>query len=97
MIAQRFDPSNLQDSLKSWETQMNTDTKKLEQMNATNDFADAICCAIETMSGEEVFECFFEAAKEHYEYANKEYKKASVLLNLASAYSVNKVKDINLD
>jgi hypothetical protein len=78
-------------------TDLGIDSQKLEQTKAISNFADTICCAIEAMNGEQVFECFYKAVEEHYEYTNKEYEKASVLLNLASSYLVNKVKDINLD
>ena len=46
------------------------------------DFLDTICCALEEMSGEEVFDCFFGAAQNQREYTKKEYDKISELMHL---------------
>ena len=46
------------------------------------DFLDTICCALEEMSGEEVFNCFFEAVQNQREYTKKEYDKTNELMHL---------------
>jgi hypothetical protein len=47
-----------------------------------NDFLDTLCCAFEELSGEEVFDCFFEAVQSQFDYTKKEYDKTSELLDL---------------
>jgi hypothetical protein len=47
-----------------------------------DEFLDTICCALEEMSGKEVFDCFIEAAKSQQDYTQKEYYKANELFNL---------------
>jgi hypothetical protein len=47
-----------------------------------DNFLDEICCALEEMSGEELFECFVEAVQSQHEYTKKEYDKTNKLMNL---------------
>ena len=47
-------------------------------------FLDTICCALEDMSGKEVFECFVEAVKIEFEYKTKESTKVTELYRLLS-------------
>ena len=53
-----------------------------KKADVTNYFADTICLALEVMTGEEVFDCFFEAVKDHYEYIKREHQKAKDLFDL---------------
>jgi hypothetical protein len=50
-----------------------------------NDFLDSITCALEEMSGEEVFNCFVEAAQTKHDYTQKEHYKTNELFNLLLA------------
>jgi len=83
------DTSNATDSVKDWRTFWKDvldkpDTKEestTQKQRLVNDFADSICCALEEMNGEEIFECFFEAALERHQYAKKEYDKANQLIS----------------
>ena len=52
------------------------------KQKTVDDFLDTICCALEEMNGEEVFDCFFEAAQNQREYTKKEYDKISELMHL---------------
>jgi len=49
---------------------------------AVDNFLDTICCALEEMSGEEVFDCFLEAVQAQWDYTRKEHDKTSELLDL---------------
>ena len=51
------------------------------KQETVRDFADTICCALEKMSGKEVFECFAKAAQEQFEYTQKEYEKTCELMD----------------
>jgi gamma-glutamyl:cysteine ligase YbdK (ATP-grasp superfamily) len=60
-------------------------TKKQQtkaKQKAVDDFLDTICCALEEMNGEEVFDCFFEAVQSQFDYTKKEHDKTSELLDL---------------
>ena len=83
------DTTNATDTIKDWRTfwaevlnepEENPDLNNAKQ-ETVRDFADTICCALEKMSGKEVFECFLEAAQDQYNYTKKEYDKACELLN----------------
>lgn len=56
--------------------------KTITKQKAVDNFLDEICCALEELSGEEVFECFLEAVQAQHEYTKKEHKKTSELLDL---------------
>jgi hypothetical protein len=56
--------------------------KTMAKQKAVDDFLDTICCALEEMSGEEVFDCFFEAVESQFDYTKKEHDKTSGLLDL---------------
>ena len=81
--------SNATDSIKDWRTFWKDvldepDTKEestTHKQRLVNDFADSICCALEEMNGEEIFECFFEAAQIQHEYTKKEYDKTTKLMD----------------
>ena len=54
----------------------------MAKQKAIDNFLDTICCALEDMSGEEVFDCFFEAVQDQREYTKKEYDKINELMHL---------------
>jgi hypothetical protein len=54
----------------------------MAKQKAVDNFLDTICCALEEMSGEEVFDCFFEAVQSQFDYTKKEHDKTSELLDL---------------
>jgi hypothetical protein len=54
----------------------------MAKQKAVDEFLDTICCALEEMSGEEVFDCFFEAVQSQFDYTKKEHDKTSELLDL---------------
>lgn len=56
--------------------------KTMAKQKTVDDFLDTICCALEEMSGEEVFDCFFEAVQSQFDYTKKEHDKSSELLDL---------------
>jgi hypothetical protein len=56
--------------------------KTRAKQKAVDDFLDTICCALEEMNGEEVFNCFFEAVQSQFDYTKKEHDKTSELLDL---------------
>ena len=56
--------------------------KTMAKQKTIDNFLDEICCALEEMSGEEVFDCFLEAVQSQHEYTKKEYDKTSELLDL---------------
>ena len=62
---------------KATETQLTITKQK-----TVNNFLDEICCALEEMSGKEVFDCFLEAVQSQFDYTKKEHDKTSELLDL---------------
>jgi hypothetical protein len=44
-----------------------------------DNFLDTICCALEEMNGDEVFDCFLEAVQSQWDYTRKEHKKTNNL------------------
>ena len=53
--------------------------KTMTKQKAVDDFLDTICCALEEMSGEEVFDCLIEAVQSQWDYTLKEHTKANDL------------------
>ena len=47
-----------------------------------DEFLDTICCALEEMSGEELFDCFVEAVQSQRKYTKKEYDKTTELIDM---------------
>ena len=92
------DTSNATNSVKDWRSfwkdvleKFSTEDKLTEAINqqktrakqkAVDDFLDTICCALEELSGEEVFDCFVEAVQSQWDYTRKEHDKTSELLDL---------------
>lgn len=56
--------------------------KTMAKQKAVDDFLDTICCALEEMSGKELFECFFEAVQSQWDYTKKEFDKTHELMDL---------------
>jgi hypothetical protein len=56
--------------------------KTMAKQKTIDNFLDEICCALEEMSGEEVFDCFLEAVQAQWDYTRKEHDKTSELLDL---------------
>jgi hypothetical protein len=56
--------------------------KTMAKQKTIDNFLDEICCALEEMSGEEVFDCFLEAVQSQFDYTKKEHDKTSELLDL---------------
>ena len=56
--------------------------KTMAKQKAVDNFLDEICCALEEMSGKEVFDCFVEAVQSQFDYTKKEYDKTNELMNL---------------
>jgi len=56
--------------------------KTMAKQKAVDDFLDTLCGALEELSGEEVFDCFFEAVQSQFDYTKKEHDKTSELLDL---------------
>jgi hypothetical protein len=56
--------------------------KTIAKQKTVDNFLDTICCALEEMSGEEVFDCFFEAVQSQHEYTKKEYDKTMELRDM---------------
>jgi hypothetical protein len=56
--------------------------KTMAKQKTVDNFLDEICCALEEMSGKEVFNCFVEAVQTQWDYTRKEYDKISELLDL---------------
>jgi hypothetical protein len=56
--------------------------KTMTKQKTVDNFLDEICCALEEMSGEEVFDCFVEAVQSQHEYTKKEYNKTNELMDL---------------
>jgi hypothetical protein len=55
--------------------------KTTAKQKAVDDFLDTICCALEEMSGEEVFDCLIEAVQSQWNYTLKEHTKTNDLFN----------------
>jgi len=56
--------------------------KTMAKQKTVDDFLDTLCGALEELSGEEVFDCFFEAVQSQFDYTKKEHDKTSELLDL---------------
>jgi hypothetical protein len=54
----------------------------MTKQKTIDNFLDEICCALEEMSGEELFNCFVEAVQSQFDYTKKEHEKTSELLDL---------------
>jgi hypothetical protein len=54
----------------------------MTKQKTVDNFLDEICCALEEMSGKELFECFVEAVQAQHEYTKKEYDKTTEIMNL---------------
>jgi hypothetical protein len=69
----------------TWDCSQEELTKAINQQKtkakqkAVDNFLDTICCALEELSGEEVFDCFFEAVQSQWDYTLKEHKKVNGL------------------
>jgi hypothetical protein len=75
----------LDDSEDNFENELATAIKQqiaMAKQKAVDNFLDTICCALEELSGEEVFDCFFEAVQSQFDYTKKEHDKTSELLDL---------------
>jgi hypothetical protein len=55
--------------------------KTTAKQKAVDNFLDTICCALEEMSGEEVFDCLIEAVQSQWNYTLKEHTKTNDLFN----------------
>ena len=67
------------------EDELTEATKKQQtkaKQKAVDYFLDTICCALEEMSGKELFDCFVEAVQSQHEYTKKEYNKTNELMDL---------------
>jgi hypothetical protein len=62
---------------KATETQLT-----MAKQKTVDNFLDEICCALEEMNGEEVFNCFVEAVQSQFDYTKKEHDKTTELLDL---------------
>ena len=60
--------------------------KTMAKQKTVDNFLDEICCALEEMSGAELFDCFVEAVQSQHEYTKKEYDKTNELMNLLTEY-----------
>ena len=84
------DTSNATGTIKNWGTfwedalseQKTFAVKSKVKQKTVDDFFDTICCALEEMNGDEVFDCFFEAVQNQHEYTKKEFDKTNELMNL---------------
>jgi hypothetical protein len=81
--------SNATDAIKDWRTfwkdvldEPETKVCSGAKQKAIDDFLDTICCALEEMNGEEVFDCFLKAAQTQHEYTKKEYDKTTKLMDM---------------
>lgn len=91
------DTSKATDSMTDWrtywkevldETEENFKTKNqmsVHKQKVVDEFLDTICCALEELSGEEVFDCFVEAVQTQHDYTQKEHYKTNELFNLLLA------------
>jgi hypothetical protein len=83
--------SKATDSMADWraywkevldETEENFKTENqmsVHKQKTVDNFLDTICCALEEMNGEEVFDCFLEAVQSQWNYTKKEYDKTNDL------------------
>ena len=88
------DTKNATDSMGDWrtfwkevldETEENfkiEEKMSVHKQKIIDDFLDTLCGALEELSGEEVFDCFFEAVQSQFDYTKKEHDKTSELLDL---------------
>jgi hypothetical protein len=53
--------------------------KTMTKQKIVDDFLDTLCCALEELSGEEVFDCFVEAVQSQWDYTRKEHEKTNDL------------------
>ena len=75
-----------------WKAQFETDKDPLTaavkqqqtiaKQKTVDDFLDTLSCALEELSGKEVFDCFAEAVQNQFDYTKKEHEKTSELLDL---------------
>lgn len=75
----------LDDSEDNFENDLAEAAKKQKTMakqKIVDDFLDTLCGAFEELSGEEIFDCFFEAVQNQFDYTKKEHDKTSELLDL---------------
>ena len=75
----------LDDSEDNFENELAIAVKQqiaMAKQKTVDNFLDTICCALEEMSGEEVFDCFLEAVHSQHEYTKKEYDKTMELMDL---------------
>jgi len=87
---QLHDTSNATDTLPNWRehyAELIGDRVPLQgndmyKQKATEHFADTIAEFCNEMSGEELFACFQQAAKENLEHIQKEYDRAKDLIDL---------------
>jgi hypothetical protein len=59
--------------------------KTMTKQKIVDEFLDTICCALEELSGEEIFDCFVEAVQTQHDYTQKEHYKTNELFNLLLA------------
>ena len=81
--------SNATDAIKDWRTfwkdvldEPETKVCSGAKQKTIDDFLDTICCALEELTGEEVFDCFLEAVQVRNEDTKKEYDKTNELMDL---------------
>lgn len=81
--------SNATDAIKDWRTfwkdvldEPGAKVCSSVKQKTIDDFLDTICCALEELTGEEVFDCFLEAVQSQFDYTKKEHDKTSKLLDL---------------
>jgi hypothetical protein len=75
----------LDDSEDNFENELTQAIQKqltIAKQKTVNNFLDEICCALEEMSGKEVFDCFVEAVQAQHEYTKKEFDKTNELMDL---------------
>ena len=75
----------LDDSEDNFENELATAVKQqkiIAKQKTIDNFLDEICCALEEMSGKEVFDCFLKAVQSQHEYTKKEYDKTNELMDL---------------
>ena len=81
--------SNATDAIKDWRTfwkdvldEPETKVCSGVKQKTIDDFLDTLCCALEELTGEEVFDCFLEAVQVRNEDTKKEYDKTNELMDL---------------